>query len=98
MFEHTQIYRSWCFHLLNRELTRQMNKETIVSKKLDNDFALLKSTLSPFDLIFVSRLINGNVENKLRKVDSVHSKKLLHLGIDIKKKVDKNKVIFTFLT
>ncbi|XP_069970997.1 uncharacterized protein [Penaeus vannamei] len=41
-------------------------------------------------------LINGNVENKLRKVDSVHSKKLLHLGIDIKKKVDKNKVIFNF--
>ncbi|XP_069981868.1 uncharacterized protein [Penaeus vannamei] len=96
MFEHTQIYRSWCFHLLNRELTRQMNKETIVSKKLDNDFALLKSTLSPFDFIFVSRFINGNVENKLRKVDSVHSKKLLHLGIDIKKKVDKNKVIFNF--
>jgi len=73
-----------------------MNKETIVSKKLDNDFALLKSTLSPFDFIFVSRLINGNVENKLRKVDSVHSNKLLNLGIDIKKKVDKNKVIFNF--
>jgi len=30
------------------------------------------------------------------KVDNIHSNKLLKLGIDVKKKVDKNKVIFNF--
>jgi len=71
-----------------------MRKETATSKQLNNDLSLLKSTLSPIDFICISRLIKGNVDNKLRKVDIVHNKKLLNLGIDGKKKVDKNKVIF----
>lgn len=94
MFVYTEIYRSWCFQLLNREINRQMRKETATSKQLNNDLSLLKSTLSPIDFICISRLIKGNVDNKLRKVDIVHNKKLLNLGIDGKKKVDKNKVIF----
>ncbi|XP_037802991.1 uncharacterized protein LOC119597485 [Penaeus monodon] len=28
MFVYTEIYRSWCFQLLNREINRQMRKET----------------------------------------------------------------------
>ncbi|XP_069972949.1 uncharacterized protein [Penaeus vannamei] len=96
MFERTEIYRSWCFQLLNREITSQLKKETSVIKDLNKNLTLLKSTLSPLDFICVSRLINGNVEKKIRKVDTVHSKKLLKLGIDINKKVDKNKVIFNF--
>jgi len=73
-----------------------LKKETSVIKDLNKNLTLLKSTLSPLDFICVSRLINGNVEKKIRKVDTVHSKKLLKLGIDINKKVDKNKVIFNF--
>lgn len=42
-----------------------MKKEIIATEKLGNDLTLLKSTLSPLDVISISRLINGNVDNKL---------------------------------
>nr|XP_027220817.1 uncharacterized protein LOC113813080 [Penaeus vannamei] len=41
-------------------------------------------------------MINNNVHKKMVKFDSIHSCKLLKLDIDVKKKVDKNKVIFNF--
>lgn len=78
-FEHTEIYRSWCFHLLYREITKQMKKLTFVTKEFNFDLTVLLSTLSSLDFIRISRLINGNVENKKRKVDTVHSKKTLKL-------------------
>ncbi|XP_063590046.1 uncharacterized protein LOC134766927 [Penaeus indicus] len=95
-FESTLTYRSWCFVLLDREITSQKKKDIVITKKLQNDLALLKSVLSPLDYICICRLINNNVRKKLLKVDNIHSKKLLKLGIDVKKRVDINKVIFNF--
>jgi len=96
VFESTQIYRSWCFVLLDREISNQKKKETVITDKLNKDYLNLKSILSPLDYICITRLINNNVHKKIVKVDNIHSNKLLKLGIDVKKKVDKNKVIFNF--
>ncbi|XP_037787664.1 uncharacterized protein LOC119583265 [Penaeus monodon] len=96
VFESTITYRSWCFLLLDKEITSQKKKNIVITKKLQKDLTLLKSVLSPLDHICISRLINNNVHNKLLRVDNIHSKKLLKLGIDVKRKVDKNKVIFNF--
>ncbi|XP_063598647.1 uncharacterized protein LOC134775120 [Penaeus indicus] len=96
LFTQTQTYRSWCRVLLNREISLQTKKETVTTKKLNTHVSLLKTTLSPLDFICISRLIKSNVDNKLQKVDTIHNKKLLNLGIDVKKKVNKDKVIFNF--
>ncbi|XP_069993512.1 uncharacterized protein [Penaeus vannamei] len=96
VFESTQIYRSWCFVLLDREISNQKKKETVITDKLNKDYLNPKSILSPMDYICITRLINNNVHKKMVKVDNIHSNKLLKLGIDVMKKVDKNKVIFNF--
>ncbi|XP_069983746.1 uncharacterized protein [Penaeus vannamei] len=71
-------------------------KETVITDKLNKDYLNLKSILSPLDYICITRLINNNAHKKMVKVDNSHSNKLLKLVIDVKKKVDKNKVIFNF--
>ncbi|XP_037803032.1 uncharacterized protein LOC119597528 [Penaeus monodon] len=96
LFTHTQTYRSWCRVLLNREITTQTKKETSTTVKLNDNVSLLKTTLSSLDFICIFRLIKNNVDNKLRRVDSIHNKKLLNLGINVQKKVNKDKVIFNF--
>jgi len=82
--------------LLNREITVQTKKETSTTVKLNDNVSLLKTTLSSLDFICIFRLIKNNVDNKLRRVDSIHNKKLLNLGINVQKKVNKDKVIFNF--
>lgn len=64
VFESTLTYRSWCFVLLDREITSQKKKETSVNIKLNKELNLLKSTLSPLDYICISRLIMNNVHKK----------------------------------
>ncbi|XP_037802010.1 uncharacterized protein LOC119596757 [Penaeus monodon] len=96
LFTHTQTYRSWCRVLLNREITVQTKKETSPTVKLNDNISQLKTTLSSLDFICIFRIITNNVNNKLRRVDSIHNKKLLNLGINVQKKVNKDKVIFNF--
>jgi len=96
IFETTRMYRSWCFDLLDWEIKKLKKKIPASYKKLEDDISLFKSIVSPFDANCLLSIIDKNVNNKLSNVDFRHCRKLLKLGIDLSKKVDKNKVIFNF--
>ncbi|XP_070000774.1 uncharacterized protein [Penaeus vannamei] len=91
-----RMYRSWCFDLLDWEIKKLKKKIPASYKKLEDDISLFKSIVSPFDANCLLSIIDKNVNNKLSNVDFRHCRKLLKLGIDLSKKVDKNKVIFNF--
>ena len=93
-YENTNTYRSWCFDLLNWEIAKQKKKATTTKKQLDTDSARFTDTVSFLDSKCLLALIDKNTENKINKVSFIHNRKLLRLGIDLEKKVDKNKVIF----
>ncbi|XP_069995971.1 uncharacterized protein [Penaeus vannamei] len=95
-FQTTRTYRSWCFDLLDWEIDKQKKKIPTIKKKLEDDTTLLTSCISYFDSKCLLSLNERNMEKKLCKVDFRHNKKLTKLGIDLNKKVDKNKVIFNF--
>ncbi|XP_069977499.1 uncharacterized protein [Penaeus vannamei] len=92
----TNTYKSWLLILLDREIKRQSRKLTKLKVTTNNLVLDLKSKVSVFDFKCLSVLINHNVDRKLFSVKEIHHRKLRNLGIDLRNKVDINKVIFNF--
>ena len=93
-FEITTTYRSWCFDLLNWEITKQKEKAKDIDKQLLDDTTRFTNSVSYLDSKCLLSIINKNTKKQMTNVDFRHNRKLAKLGIDLDKKINKNKVIF----
>ena len=93
-FRFTRTYQAWLKKLLEFEINNQNKKLAKSRVMLRNLHTDLKNSVSFIDYRCLSSLLTSNSDRKLSQVRNTHSRKLRNLGIDLSRKVDKNRVIF----
>ena len=93
-FQHSRTYKSWLLKLLDRELNIQSTKLESIYVHLLSAEKKLRDLFSYFDFKCILSIVETNVEKRIVNVRNTHHRKLLKLGIDNLRKVDKDKVIF----
>lgn len=92
----TNTFQSWFFKVHDREIKSQSRLLTSLNETTNNDVLDLKSTVGLFDSKCLSILLYHNVDTRLSSVEDPSQKVEKKLGINLRNKIDFNKVIFNF--